>query len=377
MRRFPLTLVVALLILMPAAASAATFRYGENYSLLKDEAVEGDFYVASPNATIAGRVSGDLQAIGGNVFLGNGVAQDVFIIGGTVNSIGSVGGDLRIIGGTVVISGRVLEDLVVAGANSKVLSTATIQGNAVLAGGQVALDGTVRGNLKIVGGRVTVNAVIDGSADIAADELIIGPNTRVLGDLSYAASRPALVDPAAKIFGETTYKEISTRSKVQKLIPTFWGTWVFVRFFMLLVGALVLHGVFRRISERFVQFGISHFLKSFLWGFLFLLAVPVASVLVLLTFVGMPFVLLGASIYVLFLTLAFFYSPILLGAIIWKLARREAAVIVSWKSILLGVVVVTLLGYLPYGGIVLKSFLFVIALGAIGTVLFQKFSEVR
>jgi len=92
-------------LLLPILVSAASFGFGEDYSLRKDEAVKDDLYVAGSNAAVSGQVFGDLFMVGANVFAGNNIDNDFVAVGGTVNSTAAVGGDLRIAGANVVVGG--------------------------------------------------------------------------------------------------------------------------------------------------------------------------------------------------------------------------------------------------------------------------------
>jgi cytoskeletal protein CcmA (bactofilin family) len=363
-------------LLLPLSLSASTFELGQDYFLSRDDSIDGDLYVASVNSTIAGLVSGDLLVAGNVIFLGDEVSEDAFLVGRKVSSFGNVGGDLRIMAESAHLKGDVGRSLVSVSGELIILPETSISGDVYFAGGKFSLEGSLKGDLKIAAGEVFINGEISGDTEIAADKLSLGPNA-VLQSLTYSSAEEALIDEAARIEGTIDFREIASRPRAEKFIPTFWNTLSLVKFIMLLIGALVLHGIFRRVSERFVSNGIEHFWKSLLWGFLFLVAVPVAMVLVALTFVGIPFVLIGVSIYLLLIILAFFYGPVLLGSLIYRFVKKEKEFRVTWKTILLGVALASILDYVKYGGAGIRFVFLLSALGSIIIVIAHKFREVR
>jgi cytoskeletal protein CcmA (bactofilin family) len=376
MKRFflPIFLVA---ITFPHLAFAANLELSEDYFLPKDTVLEGDSYIAAGNTTISGKIQGDLFSAGGTLFVDNAVAGDAFLLGGNLQILADVSGDVRIVSGKTLVGGNVGEDLIVVSGEVEILSGTTILGDVLISGGKVLVNGNITGNVKISGGEVVLNGVISGDTLVNADRLILGSKASLARTLSYASAQQAHFDEGAVVSGEVNFREISSRPKAEKFIPIFWGTWFLVKFAVLLVGALVLHGVFRRISDRFVHVGIEHFGRSLLWGFLFLVTVPVATILVILTFVGIPFVLLSASVYILILGLSAFYSAILIGSLARRLIKNEKTFVVTWKTILIGVVLSVFIDFIPYIGIAAKSVFFLVAVGSIITVLFHKFAEVR
>src|SRR6266478_1958022 len=54
-------------LLAPAPASATEFRKGDRITIVKDEVVHSDLYVAGGQIRIAGTIEGDLVVAGGDV----------------------------------------------------------------------------------------------------------------------------------------------------------------------------------------------------------------------------------------------------------------------------------------------------------------------
>lgn len=379
MKKTLIVIVVLLIIgITPLLASAGSLKYGENYSLRKGESVEGDLYAVGANTTIAGNVLGDLVATGASVFVGgNEISDDVLIIADSAHIISSVKKDLRAIARKIYIGNSVGEDVAVAGGSVEILPQASIAGDLLLVAGKASIFGEVQGNLKAVVGEIFIDDVIHGDVSLVADKVVLGPNAVISGSFSYSASKLAEIQGGANIVGEVTFHEINSRARAEKLIPTFLGTWFVIKFIVILLSALIAHGILRNISHRFVVVSLNHKIWSLLKGFLVFVAVPVAAFIGMLTFIAIPFSLFALALYGIGVLLAFVYAPIVLGSYIHKLYKKPDDISVSWKTIVLGSVVLTLLGLVPFVGSIISYAVLLIALGGIYQVLFDKFVEVR
>lgn len=364
-------------ILIPSWANAATFGFAEEYALKHGETVKSDLYAAGATATVIGSVDGDAIIGGGNVYIGSTVAGGGEFLGGTVDVIGTIGDSARIVSGKSIIRSTVGKDLVLVSGNAELLPQSVVSGDVYLVTGRAVLDGEIKGMVKGVGGTIVINGIVHGDVRITADTVTIGPSAVIDGSLVYSSSKLAVISEGAVVRGEKTFTQVDTRSKAERLLPTLWGTWIFVKFIILLVSALTIQGIFRSISETLVRTAFTTPKWSFVRGFLLVVAVPFALLLVLLTFVGIPFVILGSAAYVLFLMLAYLFSPIVLGSLLFKLIGKEHTLIVNWKTIVVGVCAFILLSLTSWVGTIIQSLLFLITLGAIYHVLFERFIRAR
>lgn len=368
---------IALIFILPFFALAGEIAVKGNYNLQKEETVKNDLYAIGNNVGISGTVTGDLIAIGLNVYSGGGVGEDAIVMGGTANVLSKIKGDLRLVGAKVYFGGEVGKDLVAVAQEIQILPQAKVAGDFIAEAGRVVINGEVTGDVKISGGNVYVNEKIGGNVEITADKISLGPQTQILGNFTYSSSNEAEISDEAKVNGEVIRKPIKPKSRLEKLLPTIWGTWVLIHFAILLLSALVLHGFFRNISLRFVSHSIHHFWRSLLRGLVFVIAVPVLIALVFLTFIGIPFGLLGIALYTIVLVFAYVYAPIITGSLLYHLFKIDEAIIVNWKTIIIGVLITIVLGYIPYIGPLVKYGLLLVALGGVYRVFYDKFIEVR
>jgi cytoskeletal protein CcmA (bactofilin family) len=375
--KYLLPFFIIVVLLVPVVSHAAVFSASNSYTLRQGDVVNEDLYAAGVNVTAVGNVKGDASLVGANVFVGDSISDSAFLIGGTVDVIGDIGKNLRIMSGKTIFHGTVGHDLVVASGNFQILPQSTITGDVAMAVANAVIDGTIKGDVKGVFGSLVINGTVLGSVKVTADSITIGPNAHIVGNFDYSSSQSANIDKLATINGQVTYTNVDTRSRFERLLPTVWGTWIFIKFIILLVSALVIQGVFRSISQVFVRTAVEDSLWCLVRGFVTVVATPLALAVLFLTFVGIPFVILGLSLYTSFLVLAYLFSPIVLGGLLTKLFWRNHDMIINWKSIVLGVCAFMILSPLGWFGTALQAILFLVTLGSLYKVLLGRFARAR
>ena len=378
MKYAALRALLCFMVFSPFITFGATVGVGENYSLRRDQSISGNFYALGANTTVVGDVTGDIFAAGLTVYVGSNLAtEDMLIVADTAHLVSAISEDLRIFARNAYIGSSIGGDAAVAGFSVEILPQSIIAGDLLVGAATVDVQGKVGGNVKIAGGRVFINESIGGNVTVTADSLTLGPNAVISGNLTYAASEPALIESGAVIVGGVEFNQIQTRTRAEKFLPTFWGTWIIIRFAVLLLFALAAHGILRNISYKFVATAVEKSGWNLLKGFLVLLAVPVAAVIGALTFIGIPFSLFALSLYGIVVILAAVYAPIILGSSLVMIARKTRTIVVSWKTIVLGVAFVTVIDFIPFIGNLIWYTALLIALGSIYQLIFDKFVEVR
>lgn len=369
MKHFKYLGIAMFVLIAPVVVNAGMYGAFPNSAVLEKGVTEDDdYYVASGNIDISGDVMGDAVLGGGNVFVSGTVGQDVLAAGGVTILSGAVGDDVRAAGGTVMVKGTVGDDLVVAGGTVTLSPGSSVKGDATLAGGTITVSAPVTGDLRVAGGTVTIDAPISGNVYAGAGELILGEHAVISGDLSYKSGAPAQISAGAKVLGQTTYTEATwagTREERQGILVAMFGMWVLVKIAILFGVGVLLHLLFGRMSVRFVEEGLSNFWKHALRGLIVLIVVPVVAVFGMITVVGIPVSLAVLALYGILLALGCIYAPILIGTLALKVARRDNTFVLNWKTIFLGAVIATIVGFIPVVGGIANFVFFIVALGVI------------
>jgi cytoskeletal protein CcmA (bactofilin family) len=310
-----------------------------------DAVVPGDVFVAGCSVDVDGAVGGDLLVAGGRVRVAAPVSQSLYAAGGQLTIDTSVARNARIAGGQVALGSR-----------------SQVAGNVVVAGGNVRIEGAVKGYVQAAGGRVLINGPIDGDVVATAGTVELGPKARIGGQLRYASHEEIKRDAAAQVQGGV--HRMPMTDQAERSVGGR-GGWVWSIGLMVIAAALAgaLPGFYARVAETLRVRGW----MSLLLGFIALVCIPAAALILMFTLIGSPLALLLIALYLALLLVGYVSTGIGLG--VWALARlkpdRSGAT--GWRvgAAVFGVFAISLLGRLPYVGwlVVLAGLL--IGLGAV------------
>lgn len=371
MKKYPSLLMVlglVAILAVPSLALAINLQTGEQV-LLQESAIQDDVYAFGGNINSTSNIFGDLIAGGGNVLIDGSVSQDLFVGGGSVTIIADVGDDLRVGGGNVSIVGSVGGDLIAGGGQVQV-SGDGIAGDVLWGGGSLQLNAPVRGDLTVGGGEVLINSTVSGDVVFKGQKLVLGSNAQINGSLSYTSSEEAEIHEEATVLGEISYRPLTASthkgSGIDKgVLAAIFSAAYLAKFLMWLVAALIFGLLLKRFSNTMVSHGLSRPFFELGRGFLALVAIPVASIILMVTVIGLPLGILGLIGYVAIIIFSSIAAPILMGSLLHKWIKKPEGYLVSWKTIVLGVAVYFLLGLVPVIGWIIRCAFVLISLGAL------------
>lgn len=296
------------------------------------------------------------MAVGGKIVVDRGVTGDATLAAGSVEVLAAVGDDMRVVGGDVNISSTVGGELFATGGNVTLSRAARIGHGASLFGGVITIDGIVEGPLEIQAQKVIINGPVSGDADLSASEIELGQNAKIGGALNYNT-------PGEMRRQDSNPNRYWQRHGWFNSPPgAAWG----LSFIALLACTSVFLLVFPAFSERASDGVGTKPLLALLVGFGTLVGVP--------TFVAMLFIsLLGIPVGILVLALC--PALILLGYLVGVLfVSRRAQSAMQQKSptsttaaigfFALALLLVMLLGRLPFVGGLLIGIITVFGVGA-------------
>lgn len=363
---FAAVAIVGLVGIVPIAASAATLRGGDAFSVTRDTTISGDFYAAGGNGSIAGNIDGDLMVAGGSLVVSGKIGQDAFLAGGSITISGDIKDDLRVVGGNITITGSVDGDLVVAGGQVQIISGAFVGGDIVVAGGTVMMDGSVGGNIKAVGGKVSLDGTVAGSVSAKVEQLTIGSSAVIGNGLSYQSRKEAVISEGADIQGGIEFSPLKTpnRENVARGLIATLAVVKTATFLMFLAAALVLGLLWKKFANDAASRVGSNFWGSLGWGLIMVIVTPVVGIALAVTVIGIPLAILLFLAYCLGLFIAFILSPVVLGAWLIKWITKNPPAKVDWVAIILGVVVFKLVGIVPVLGGLAKLLLVLSVVGS-------------
>lgn len=353
-----IALLCAFAATMTGAAQAAMLRSGNVVDLTGEQPVEEDVLAAGNQVVIDRPVSGDVTAVGQSVVVRGAVEDSVILAGSNVRVDGAVGNDARLAGGTVSLNSSVADNAYLAGGTVSVPDEGSVANDLFVAGGQLNLLGDVGGNVRAAGSDISIGGTVGGNVYARADRVRIPSTAVIRGDLRYTSPNEAQIEPGAQILGETARTEPTDR-------PRFWSRaaqW-FLGLLAAIVFGIVLITLFPLRSSEAADTIRASFWPSLGVGFLALVAVPVACIILGVTIIGIPLAIAAFLIYLVLLYVGWILTAFAVGR--WILGRRSDAAPRPLWSLVLGVVVLAVVGLIPVLGWLAMLVAVVLGLGAL------------
>ncbi|HVU53826.1 MAG TPA: hypothetical protein VHD83_02170 [Puia sp.] len=312
-------LCLLLLFLLACAGKSSGMVVASGNTIVIDQPVSQDLYLAGGTIIINAPVHGDLVVAGGKIYINDSIARDVLIAGGTVVIKGYVGGRVRCLGGRVNLDDLLAGDLVVAGGDIRVEKESVVMGSVLAGGGNLTLLGEVQGDVRAVagkfllygsvnrdlecrGGTIGIHGKIGGESKLSAsDRLETGYSAAFNGPVRYWSPDPVN-------FGTSLLAGPAVRDESLAVRTRHWyflggsGTLAFLWYLgMALVLIILLQYLFRPLFERAGEKVYDQTLRSFGAGLLFFLGTPLLIALTLASLVAMPVGFIVLAVYVLVL----------------------------------------------------------------------------
>jgi cytoskeletal protein CcmA (bactofilin family) len=273
-----------------------------------------DQFIAGGTVWVAKPVAGDLMAAGGNVDIEAAIKGDAILTGGNVRLNAAVEQGVYAAGGRVLVNATVQRNARLAGGTVEIGPQARIAGNVSIGGGEVRVIGAIGGYLQAGGGSVYLDGPVDGNVEVGSGTLELGPNARINGRLRYASHDELRRNPTAQINGGIErFKpraDWPMPSDVQERLGRGVG-WVWSAGLLMFAAILAtaLPGAYARVGETVRR----RWPLSLLIGFIALVCIPVAAMLIMFTVIGVPLALATVAAYLALLVVGYVSAGIVAG----------------------------------------------------------------
>ena len=220
--------------------------------------------------------------------------------------------------------GRVRTDTRVSFGSSLTIDDNETSQDVVVLGGSLDVDGKVSGDAVIVGGSAEVQGEVSGTVTVIGGSIVLGPEGRIYGD-AISIGGAVHRDSGAEVFGEITEVSLGPGFELDDLWEGVWGPdWHFDWFdfgigelitrlgkaVILAILLLLIVLLFPRLCAGVAERAELDPWKAGLVGLgtqlLFLFALPVISIILLVTIVGIPLALILGPVATLALVVLFF-----------------------------------------------------------------------
>ncbi|HYM75836.1 MAG TPA: zf-HC2 domain-containing protein [Candidatus Dormibacteraeota bacterium] len=341
----------------------------------------GDFVTVPASET----VEDTLAAVGNTVRVEGVIDGDLLVFGGTVEVRGIVKGDLLSFAKRTVVSGRV-EGSIYDFSNSldldgqlghsiygfaqslRVNDRGHVGEGIVAAAGDVSLEGEVKRSVDILGsGNADVSGTIGRDLTMNGGSLTLTNTARVGGNLIARVHQLKEVHIAdgATIAGK---RDIQVRVRQSQFMrPRFYfhqAIWLAAAMLVGWLGLVLFPGFFRATTQA-----VGSGWLSLGWGVGVLAGGPVAMVVAAITLIGIPISLMLFPVYLTAIYLAKVWVGAFLGQILLKPAGGTKG---DWMlGLLVGLLILTIVGFVPYLGGLIRFGVVCLGLGAFAGQLYR------
>ncbi len=364
MKKF-LSLILSLFIFFSLPGLALAADPNSNFEVKKGEVVDRDVFAVGENVTISGTVNGDVYAAGANVLVDGTINGDLLTAGAAITVLGTVTDDIRAAGNSVLIKGTVGKNVVAFGNNVTLGSEGKVGGSFLAGANSLDLSGPVAKDVTAYANQVTLTSRVGRNFQGAMQNLVLGGNGKIAGNLTYQSSRQANI-PQGAVSGKISYKPVERQQTknispdVTGLKPIFFGFKFFFSVTGLLISlavGLIYLALFPRRAEGLVNTIGTRPWASLGIGFLAFFIFPVLVILLAISLIGIPLLFLVIPLFLFFLYLAKIFTAFYLGRRI--LSRNDL-----FLPLLAGLVIYYVLGLVPVVGSLIGIIFVTIGLGA-------------
>ncbi|GEN49529.1 polymer-forming cytoskeletal protein [Alkalibacterium pelagium] len=377
-RKRVLTMCVGIISLLAAVIGLAIFarqvsagtHMGDRLSrqtLEQGEIIEGPGWFTGDVITIDGEVQGTTFAAGEQIIINGRIDGALFAAGQRVLINGEVTGNIYWAGEIVRFEGNAEREVFLAGETVVIEEGAMVGRDGYAAGMNVRINGEVERHLMGAGESVILNGAVSGDADLRADSLTLNDTSEIGGDFRYESPNEASISSNAVIAGETVWTESEVWQRGPQL--TRQNRLLIRGMFLIwsLLSSLIVWLVIRLVSPLFWQERIrpveSQVLKTVGAGTLVLFGIPLLSLLLMVTVIGITMGVILLITYGLALYLARIITAVLIGNII----IRRVGQVTFWTELLqmlIGLLIFEILSLIPVVNILTGIVVVVIGLGA-------------
>ena len=351
-------------------AEAIDIRTDNIISVEAGEIVDDTLVAFGQVVRIDGEVTGDLIVFAQTIEITGSIRGDVYSFGRTIETDGDVGGGFAGFGQMIRIGDTIGQSVYGFAQTFRSGRDAAIEGDlfafgeAINVGGVVARNVTVFGNTFTLTGEVRRDVTFGGRMAAVQSSASIGGNL----DVGLPDGDNLELDSSATVGGETIV-DVHEPSREEDGILSVWtvaltALWLAAAFLsgMLLLWALP---ALRRVPLD----NLGGILASAGIGFLIITALPILSVVLAVTIIGLPAGLVIAAVWALGLYVSKIVVAHFLGNTLLRPKRQDTRSLVL--PLLLGLVLVLVAVSLPYVGWVINLLLVVLGLGAIGQAFYR------
>ena len=350
--------LVILLLTLSLPGFALDRRHAEFVTVAANETVDDTLVATGNTVVVEGVVNGDLLVFAQNLEVRGTIRGDVVSLAKQTVVSGTVEGRIFNCSRSMELGGELGHSLYNWGQSLRVESRAHV-GEGIVAGGDISLEGEVKRSAALYG-EVEVSGTVGRDLIMAGRSLTLTNTARVGGNLTARVrhTKDVHIADGASISGK---RDVQLRVRKNRFTSQKFYlhqvVWLAAAMLMGWVGVALFPGFFQSCTQA-----VGSGWRSAGLGLGVLAGTPVAVVVLAITLVGIPISLMLLGIYIAALCLAKLWVGAFLGWILLKPTRFTKR---DWLlGLLVGLLILTIVGYIPYLAGLVRLVVVCLGLGA-------------
>jgi hypothetical protein len=248
-----------------------------------------DIVIAWGEVNIQSTLHQDAIIAGWDLLINAPILQDLIFAGWDVSINEEVKDDIRWIGWNITIDSNVAGDVILAAWDIRIKKGVTIWGDLIIAAGKATIDWDVLWKFKFAWGELKLNGTIWGDAQIYVDKFksASGSNASIWWNLDYRSElKNEILESITK--GSINYKEAIWEKQFKKDIKESIMSYIIVKILFIFIFSTVLFFFFQKFYKRTGKILAEKTGKSFLYGLLTFLLIPILAILFFISVIGVP-----------------------------------------------------------------------------------------
>ena len=360
--------LLIMLLILSLPSFALERRHGDFVTVPASETVDDTLLATANTVRMEGVINGDLLAFGGTVEVRGTVKGDLVSFAKRTVVSGRVEGSVYNFSRSLDLDGQLGHSIYGFAQSLRVDDRGHVGDGIVAAAGEVSLEGEVkRGVDMLLSGNADVSGSIGRELTIAGGSLTLTNTARVGGNLSARVHqlKDVRIADGATIAGKRDIQLQVRKSQFTR--PRFYlhqAVWFAAAMLVGWLGLVLFPGFFRATTQAV---GSGWF--SLGLGVGVLAGVPVAMAVAAITLVGIPISLMLLAVYLAAIYLAKVWVGAFLGRILLK---HSGATKGDWLlGLLVGLLILTIVGFIPYLGGLVRLGVVCLGLGAFAGQLYR------
>ncbi len=336
--------VFAFGLLSFGAAHAQEFRSGDNLNVAKSEKIERTLFIAGNQLNIDADVDGDIFCAGQNITINGAVKGDVFCAGQNITINGPVSGGVRVAGQTIDVNSVVEGSVSVAvskfnlGANGKVTRDLSVVSETTDLNGDVARD------VAFSGTKLNINKNVGRNIKASSSNINLGSSAVVAGNLEYTSANDYVKADGAKVNGSVQkYQPKKSENSGAKSFAKFIFGFALPA---LLITSLVLVLLAPRIFYSVTNNGLPMPWKALLFGIVTHIVLPIAMIILAVTFYGIPLAILLGVLWILLILLSGPVAAFYIGRLVLRNTNNAIWIMVAGSLIVIVAYLIPIINFL-------------------------------